>query len=298
MYFKDFKEWAAENIKDFLPEKYSDASISLETVTKTGVNYDAMIVHPEGNYAVPAINLDDMYEEYINGKSLHDIGKEMATIIQMESPKFDTSMLNSYESLKDHLFIRVCNATENEDLLSKVPHSKVEDLAVTYHIMVNANDDGIASAMITNDILKNIGITAQQLHEDALRNSQEILPARMDSMMNMLMGMTGIAPEIPETGRQPVPMLVVTNERRLNGAAAFFYPDIKERIADKIGDFWMLPSSIHEIIAIPVKGSPDLSYLQEMVKTINRTQVEKEERLSDHIYRYDAERKEFGVVLA
>ena len=58
--------------------------------------------------------------------------------------------------------------------------------------------------------------------------------------------------------------------------------------------YFMLPSSIHEVIAVPA-GDKDYRDLESMVKQINMMQVAKEEQLSDHVYHYDAKEKVFEL---
>ena len=54
-------------------------------------------------------------------------------------------------------------------------------------------------------------------------------------------------------------------------------------------DFFVLPSSVHEVLILPDDGSQDLDSLQFMVREINRTEVAPEDRLSDFVYHYDAQ---------
>lgn len=50
-----------------------------------------------------------------------------------------------------------------------------------------------------------------------------------------------------------MPLYVLTNEIRLNGASVLFYTDCLKRFASDIGrDFFVLPSSIHEVLLLPV----------------------------------------------
>ena len=58
-------------------------------------------------------------------------------------------------------------------------------------------------------------------------------------------------------------------------------------MAEKIGsDLYILPSSIHEVIAVSTDfGSPD--ELAEMVYEINMDQVDINDRLSNQVYCYD-----------
>lgn len=60
-------------------------------------------------------------------------------------------------------------------------------------------------------------------------------------------------------------------------------------LAERLGnDLYILPSSIHEVLLLPVSmGTPE--ELAGIVKEVNRTLVLPEERLSDSVYRYDRE---------
>ena len=64
------------------------------------------------------------------------------------------------------------------------------------------------------------------------------------------------------------------------------FPDEIKKLAMQLGsDLYILPSSVHEIIALPaVMGDP--AELARLVKEVNRDCVCPEERLSDHVYRY------------
>ena len=66
------------------------------------------------------------------------------------------------------------------------------------------------------------------------------------------------------------------------------YPDILKNFSGMIeNDFYILPSSIHEVILLPVCAEENPVRLQEMVKEVNESQVELQEQLSDQVYFYD-----------
>lgn len=77
------------------------------------------------------------------------------------------------------------------DKLAMAPHKTYEDLAVTYHIAADIGGEGIASTMVTNQMLDTFVITAEQLHQDALANSENLFPARVESMGAVMRRMTG-----------------------------------------------------------------------------------------------------------
>ena len=90
---------------------------------------------------------------------------------------------------------------------------------------------------------------------------------------------------------------VLTNREKSFASFYMLLPEIQEKLYDRFGSFYVLPSSIHETLIIPKKNIHDLygnveetqcaETLQEMVMSINRSEVLPQERLSDHIYQYD-----------
>ncbi len=88
-----------------------------------------------------------------------------------------------------------------------------------------------------------------------------------------------------------LPMYVLSNHNRLNGAACILYQGILDGFANLIEqDLYILPSSIHEVIIIPASFQQNPGKLQEMVREVNRTQLEAEEILSDCVYYYSREK--------
>ncbi|SFL46602.1 hypothetical protein SAMN05216390_13125 [Lachnospiraceae bacterium KH1T2] len=68
--------------------------------------------------------------------------------------------------MKQTLSMEVVPAERNADMLEKVPHKNIEDMAVVYRFVLDASDEGRASILVTNQLLDSYGITADQLHEE------------------------------------------------------------------------------------------------------------------------------------
>ena len=66
---------------------------------------------------------------------------------------------------------------------------------------------------------------------------------------------------------------------------SFEESELKKAILKK--DYYILPSSVHEVIIVPYSEIYVCSKLDEMVREINSTQVEEEDVLSNHVYLYD-----------
>lgn len=204
----------------------------------------------------------------------------------------EMSVLHDYSQVKKNLFIRLCNAEENSTALKTVPHRQEADLAMIYHVRIDLPGEGMGSAMVTNEMLKNFGVSEAQLHEDAMKNSQEMLPAKFAPMATILFGV----PEEQAMTEGEIPMMVLTNEKQVYGASALFYPEQLEKMTEKLeGSYFILPSSVHEIIAVPDDGSLEAKDLEEMVTEINASQVEPRDQLSDHVYHFDARERKFEL---
>ena len=83
-------------------------------------------------------------------------------------------------------------------------------------------------------------------------------------------------------------MYVLSNKMRNYGAACIVYPHILEMIWNILQtDYYVLPSSVHEVIITPCHKSITCEELDEMIQDINATQIDAEEVLSGHAYLYE-----------
>lgn len=89
-----------------------------------------------------------------------------------------------------------------------------------------------------------------------------------------------------------LPMYVLTNKDAKYGAGNIIIPKVRRNILNCFhgNDFYVLPSSIHEVILLP---SDRITMSEEdlinMVRSINRSQVAVPDRLSDHVYKVNAD---------
>ena len=308
--FEEFKKAIVDNIKDYLPAKFEESDVVVKQILKNNdtVLDGLTIPNPDTNVA-PTIYLNQFFEEYQNGKGLNDIIGDIADmyIANTVDQQMDVSIVTDFEKAKGNILPRLVNAEENQELLAQRPHMIMDDLAVTYHLEIGKHDNGNMSVAITNTILDMYGISQEELHDLAVANLEEKMPATFqgmsevvkEMMLPQIMSDLGLSKEaaldyieqmIPDGNEQ---MYVLSNDSRLNGAAAVLNEKAMEDIAEKVGgDFFILPSSIHELLVVPKQDGMELSDLEAMVQEVNATQVAPEEKLSDHVYEYDAKEKE------
>ncbi len=307
MDFEEFKNSVADRIKDFLPEKYADATVDLQEVTKNnGTVLTGVLIKTEESNIAPNIYLEGYFEQYQDGKDMDDILQNIVDVrVDHEMPQgFDVSALTDFDQVKDHVTCKLVNAEMNAAYLSDKPHTLIEDLAVVYAVDLGGTEFGHMSAPITNSLMEQYGVTAEELHDIALHNLSES-QIEFKTMRDVLVDMMfpdGIQEGDPRAFMLPpeeeVPsMYVLSNAEKLNGAAALLDSKTMEDISEKLGgDFIVLPSSIHETIVLPLNEDMDRQTLEAMVQDVNAGQVAPSERLSDHVYMYDSQEKE--LVLA
>ena len=96
-----------------------------------------------------------------------------------------------------------------------------------------------------------------------------------------------------------IPMYVLSNVQRTEGAACILYPNFLKDFAEAIGGgFYIIPSSIHEVLILPediADGGKECDEIREMIREVNDTQVLEEELLSYSLYHYDAQEDEVRV---
>ena len=84
---------------------------------------------------------------------------------------------------------------------------------------------------------------------------------------------------------------VLTNMENQYGASMITQPEVLNKLNQLFPEgFYVLPSSVHEVLIVPDNGEVEPRRLGEMVREVNRAEVKREEVLSDRVYRYDKEK--------
>lgn len=292
MNLMEFVEYVKENIKGYLPDAFADATVQLSEVVKNNdrILCGMSIMNPEQNIS-PTLYLDKWYEEYLHGKSFESILREIAEIrIDADIPeKFDIRQIMDFENCQDKIYPRIINRNLNEKMLENKPYETLEDLAIIYFIKIGDLTDGAATMMINDELMKNWNITEAELHSVALQNEQNVqYSVRSMSSVLKSIGNNMSLGDIENVLNDSIPFFIVTNENGINGSAVLLNTDYLKMIESKIGKFYILPSSVHEIIVLPESEVNDVVYLKEMVKDVNDSVVEEDEILSYNVYQFTA----------
>lgn len=296
MNYNDFLSNIQKSILDYLPDKFREADVSISQVVKNNdCVLDALIIKSTESNAVPTIYLNPYYEELSEGVDFDSILSSIAA--SYETHYMDHNMniewISDYEEVKYNIVIKLINYDNNSQFLQDKPFTRLEDLACIYQIDVFNDATTLGTVTLTDRLLEGYGITINELHAQALKNMgaepyrfrglNEVI-MEMLSSSDMIEDAEDIAAQIDEV---PNTMYVLTNEKNTNGAAVIVSEKVRKEIAEKVGDFFVLPSSIHEVLIIPKSSGMEPRELQKMVCEVNQSQVAPPERLSDNVYEYN-----------
>lgn len=302
MKYKEFKHYIRDHIKEKLSAEYQDSQVSFITVQKNNnTQLEGLQIRSETNNAAPCIYLDTFYSHYCDGQSIDDIMERIAeqSVLALQKTSFDVDSFLDYSKIKDRIYCRLINRADNAELLSQVPHTLLEDLAVTYYVIVGNTEDSINSFVIDNSKMLRYGVTTEALHEAAIENMEDLIHPTFASMQNMLSQLVPPGMDSPIDGMDSPAnnLYVLTNKFGVYGASVLLDTDFMDKAAQQIGrNFLILPSSIHEVLAVPMKddmGTEDIQKLENMIKDVNNHILSPEERLSDFLYEYHADDHSF-----
>lgn len=272
-----------------------DASVHVQEVRKNNnVLLHGMTILRKGQNVSPTIYLDSFFEMLEDGMDLEYIVRRILEVYVKGLPKskVDMEFFRDFEKVKDRIVYRLVNREKNKELLDNIPHVDFLDLAICFYYSYEHSELGEGMILIHNNHMKMWKTCHRQLMQMAERNTPQLMLAQLCSMDNALRGVLeeGALEDLrllqQETGKY---LYVLSNEKRCQGAAAILYPGILAEAARRLkGSFYILPSSIHEVILLPDDGRGNGDGLHEMIADINQSQLREEEVLSDYAYRYDA----------
>lgn len=304
MNFDLFKESLIQILQESLGEEYT---IFTDTVIKNNsVELTGIIIKEKDNNASPTIYIDELYKEYQRGVSLKKLADTVRQIYKENQYEEEVNLqkFKNYESAKEKIVYKLIGEEKNKKLLQSIPHRVFSNLAIVFYYVVDEPPFyGKASILITNVHLKYWKIDEEELYQNAIRNTPFLLPPQIQNIEDVMHDIMKNELTQDETieemmnrlkkdllGIDKVPMYVLTNNRKLQGAACMLYPGVIRKFAKTLNkNIYILPSSVHEVILLAEDASSNKKDLLSMVTEINATQVDECEVLADSVYFYDLE---------
>ena len=295
-----------------------------EVRKNNGIVLHGVSVFRPGINITPTVYLEQFLERYEDGEPFTDIMQQIKTILDENrlDESFDITLFTDFQKAKDRIVYKLVNVQRNREILEEVPFVPYLDMAlVFYYLLDEEQADGYATILIRNTHMKYWGITKEELYGIASVNTVKLLPPKIRNMEDMMRQILAREftefqnkknpwdPEWPEkmsmdeligqviSEDQQVPMYVLTNQSHYYGAACLLYPELLKCVRETLkSNFYVLPSSVHEVIILQDPGMADVETLMDMVREVNMTEVKEEEVLSDSVYYYDSEKEGLCVL--
>lgn len=295
MNYEEFRKAAAEKIYDYIPKEMDFLSVQFGKETKINKEKDAItFIDMRRKWEVcPTIYMDDLYQRY---QHYEDMRLTFAPYIRNVMENVRNSSLKKVEDVQkpdaSNIICQVINTRQNEKFLEKVPHREFHDLSIIYRWLIQSDTEGTVIGLIMNSLADRLGLKEEQLYQYAMANQKTLTPTTIKTMRQQIEEL--MDPDItdPVIYTDDEFMFVITNEQGRYGATAILDTETLQKLAEKLdSNLYIIPSSIHELIAIR-ESEISVTKLSLMVKEINQSQVDLEDRLSNQIYHYDKQKQE------
>ncbi len=304
MELNEFIETIRNELKSELGNDYS---VEVEPILKNNsVMYHGLSIRKENGNLAPAIYLEPYYDIYSN-RGTKEARKDIINrIIRLyNEPENlppcinEVEKLAEYEHARDRIMFKLINTQKNKTLLEQIPNIPYLDLSIVFYLHLDENTNGRYTAMIHNSHKEIWGVSDETLYRQAMENMQKTFPACIKNLLQVIGEFVQISEITSEMENAPQ-IYILSNQAGMNGAGAILYENVLQEFSERNHcDLIILPSSIHETLLLLADEDTDYQELelQEMVKYINLTEVSAEDRLSDHVYRYNRSIKKLCIAV-
>ncbi len=256
-----------------------------------GKIYDGLvIINPSFNIA-PTIYLNPYYHWYLDGVSMDSILDAILSTYNEVRPTedFDISFCSDFSKAKDHIVMQLISYDKNQKKLADIPYIKYLDFAIIFQIYTEVSFPEFGTITITDELVKKWDVNLETLIRAVLKNTPAIMPC---SVLNMAEYIKSKCPEyaklLTDMAAEDIPIYILTNQRKINGATSLLYPGMLSSLSKKLGgNLLLIPSSIHEFLVMPLNSGVETCGLNEFIREVNATQLTDEEVLGERYYIYD-----------
>lgn len=266
----------AKRINSILKDRGSEQRVRYVQCWKNNVCLDGFTIITPGFNASPTLYYHPIWERI----SDYELLDELLHIAKEQNKNIP---VREYMT-KDYILAHVKPYLISEKNKSSVDQNHFVnmnylDMLILFKVEVEEMSDEkeLASYTIRDNLLEAVEIDLQELFVAAVQNIEaDTQVIKMLDYIKKYVNMDGLDDE-------DVPLFILTNSRKLNGAACCLSSTTLKRLEDMLdGDIVIIPSSIHEVIIAP-KTNEIIEALSGYIGKVNKT-LDKEEVLTDSVY--------------
>lgn len=272
------------------------------------------VLRKEGSGIGANVYIDDLFDRHESGESMEELrgDLEMRCLQAATCPIPPLHRLEdlSLDSVRTRLTVRLLDVRNNRTYMEERPYIDVGNgLALVADINCDETITSEWKIAVNEGILQEMGCSKEELLTAALENTIALEPPIMADLARFMDAEVygGLEPEnlldVSEHGdavyRTPgfaEGAFVLTNTSRFRGAAVLFYPEVMDRIHEVLGcGYYVIPSSVHEVILVPDASGWDVRKLKEMLRQGNEETVGRGDYLSDRVFHYGHEDRHLRI---
>lgn len=290
-----------ELIIDLLAQKGYKAE--KQEVNKNGIIRKGIVILMENCELNPTI-----YLERFEGMSEGEIAEEIVEILpQYAKPetKGITEKLHDLNYIINNVYLSI--QMNNEPGLFTL--DEYNYLNIKAYFTIDCGKDNHGSRMSTKVrkghitmLAKINNITEEEvietLHQNSITNMMNKI--HIKNMTELLIEMNPYLSEHIPFEQEDNGMTVLTNTDKFRGASYVLINEALKKVCEKmkVDEIFIIPSSIHEVICVPVTAGITETELKEMIREVNDKEVDPEERLSYDVYKYDVNTDTLGLFIS
>ena len=312
MNYHEFQTTILKMVRERITEGWMPgaAAVTKMLTKNNGMEVCGLFIRKEGETLAPAIYLESYYDMFLAGQDMGHILDLICRRYESAGGRMPVKMSSpeNFEEVKPFIIYRIVNLERNKELLRSCPCVPLLDLAVTFRWLVLSDEDSISSAMITNEQMDFWGLDVKDLLELARINTSRLFPAQIRPMAETVYQMCSMYEGFEDTDESffltepdrgtSLPMYILSNKKGINGATCMIYENVLKDFARRLEEgFYILPSSIHELILVPESWVEDPAELSVMVREVNEAIVPLDEILSDSVYHFDREKNSLELAV-
>lgn len=249
-----------------------------------------------------SIKIEFIYNHYMeqlssgNPPLLDDVVDSIISDLESELPAELNDIadkIKAWDWVKDRLILSLYNTELHEKYLKNKVYNTIDDLALVPRICVNMSHDEVMSTLIDCRMLKDWGVTKDDIMQQAKISAPRLLPLRITDVRNLFFGFSSgtiidiNSQKLSDVISEPVMYALTTN--MVTSGASIFYNGVLDELSDIFGGFFfILPSSLCEVLVMPGDKALSPEDLSKMIKSVNSSNdiVKPEEVLANHAYVY------------
>ncbi|MDR3121300.1 MAG: DUF5688 family protein [Clostridiales bacterium] len=290
---------------ELIKQKKTDAH-ELDTIAITKVFREPLkSSSDEQHISTYSVNVytEEEYRNYLEGEKFGDVMRKVVASIERTEGHGTLSAvvqtitdLYSYEGTKDRLIIRAIGYETSKEMLKDFVFRKIGDIALVLYALTIQEAYSMASMKVSKTIAGDWGVSFDEALDAALRNTQEKFPPRLMPLEELIAAGLKIPSKnndfnLLDPGfrfkRSRFDTYLFTDSHAMNGATAFFYPGIQQKLGELFfEDYYMVPTSIKEVMLHPVSTTKLAFVREQAAASSNDMGLKPEEILSKSVYKY------------